>query len=233
MLSLVIPIYNEVRRVASTVEAVRAYLDTLDKPYEIIVVNDGSTDGSEDVLAGIPDISVISYAPNRGKGHAVREGILASKGDIVAFSDVDLSAPIEELSKLLEAVDAGADIAIGSRGLRGSQLGVHQPIYRELGGKALNLVIRLLAVSGIRDTQCGFKLFRGDAARRIFGHCILDGWGFDVEVLYLAKRMGYRIAEVPVRWNHSADSRIRPLQAGLQVMRDLLRIRLHRYPLLG
>lgn len=231
MLSFIIPMYNEERRIASTVESVRTYLDSLDQPYEIIVVDDGSIDGSAAALANTPDVKLISYKPNRGKGYAVRQGMLASQGGVVGFSDVDLSAPIEELAKLLAAVDAGADIAIGSRGLSGSQLGVHQPKYRELGGKSLNLVIRSLAVKGIHDTQCGFKLFRGDLARRVFGQCIINGWGFDVEVLYLARRMGCDIAEVPVRWNHSADSRIHPFRAGLQVIKDLFRIRLHRYPM--
>lgn len=231
MLSLVIPMYNEVGRMAPAFGVVRAYLDASGQPYEIIAVDDGSTDGTSEALAALPDVRAISYKPNRGKGYAVRQGMLASKGDLVAFSDVDLSAPIEELGKLMAAIESGADVAIGSRGLKGSQLGVHQPRFRELGGKSLNLVIQALAVPGIRDTQCGFKLFRGDVARRIFEQCILDGWGFDVEVLYLARRMGYQIAEVPVRWNHSADSRIRPLQAGLQVLKDLFRIRVHRYKL--
>lgn len=229
MLSIVIPMYNEKPRIASSVETIRAYLETLQMPYEIIVVDDGSTDGSAAALADVPDVCVISYQPNRGKGNAVRQGMLAAKGDLVAFSDVDLSAPIEELRKLLDAIESGADIAIGSRALPASQLVVHQPKYRELGGKMLNLVIRALSVKGIHDTQCGFKLFRGEVARRLFAQCILDGWGFDVEVLYLAQRMGYRIAEVPVKWAHSPDSRIHPFRAGLQVIKDLFRIRLHRY----
>lgn len=231
MLSFMIPMYNEKRRIASTVETVRAYLDTLGEPYEIIVVDDGSVDGSSDAVAAIPDVRLISHQPNRGKGYTVREGVLASKGDLVAFSDVDLSAPIEELQKLMYAIRAGADVAIGSRGMKHSKLGVHQPLYRELGGKMLNLVIRTMAAPGIHDTQCGFKLFKGDAARKIFGKCILDGWGFDAEVLYLARRMGYAIAEVPVRWSHCDDSRIHPFRAGMQVLKDMARIRLHRYHL--
>lgn len=233
-LSLIVPAYNEARRIAQTISDVRAYLDSSSyqaSGYEIIVVDDGSTDSTAEILAGIRDIRVISYHPNRGKGCAVRQGMLASNGEYVAFTDVDLSAPIEELDRLFAAIHAGADVAIGSRAVPGSQLIRHQPRYRELGGKTLNLFIRLLAVPGIHDTQCGLKLFRGDLARRVFARCILDGWGFDVEALYLTRKLGARIAEVPVRWSHDADTRIRPLRAGLQVIRDLIRIRLHRYEL--
>jgi len=257
-LSLILPAYNEEKRIAETVSTVRAYLDSpqiwaatpqgsdrtlqgsdrtpegwagtsCPGPYEIIVVNDGSTDSTAEVLSGVPGIQVISYQPNRGKGYAVRQGMLASKGEFVAFTDVDLSAPIEELAKLFDAIRAGADVAIGSRSVPGARLIRRQPRYRELGGKMLNILIRFLAVPGIHDTQCGLKLFRGDLARRVFARCILDGWGFDVEALYLARRLGARIAEVPVRWSHDADTRIRPLRAGLQVVRDIIRIRLHRY----
>ena len=230
-LSLIIPAYNEGSRIAANVETVRAFLETLGKPYEIIVVDDGSTDCTGELLTKLQGVKAISYQPNHGKGYAVRQGVIASRGDFVAFSDADLSAPIDELSKLFDTINAGADIAIGSRALKNSQLVIHQPRYRELGGKALNLVIRMLAVPGIMDTQCGFKLFKGEAARRVFAECILDGWGFDVEVLYLARRIGCRVAEIPVRWSHSADSKIRPLRAGLEVLRDTLRIRLHKYSL--
>ena len=232
-LSLVIPCYNEGFRIADTIDTVTAYLRRLGKSYEIIIVDDGSGD---DTLAkakskaeGRDDIKIITYTPNRGKGNAVREGVLAAEGELIAFTDADLSAPIEELDKLLSAIDEGAAVAIGSRAVAHSEIVVHQPLYREIGGKCLNLIIQLFAVPGIRDTQCGFKIFRGAPAKRIFASSFIDGWGFDIEVLYLARRMGLRIDEIPVRWSHGEGSKISPFRAGLQVLKDILRMRLHVY----
>lgn len=234
-LSLIIPAFNEGDRMASTLETVEAYLRSLGRPFEIIAVDDGSGNGTLQVMrnyAGCSEaVRVISYEQNRGKGYAVRRGMLASHGEYVAFTDADLSAPIDELDKLIAAVEQGSDIAIGSRAVRGSELLIHQPKYRELGGRALNAIIRALAVRGIHDTQCGLKLFRGDSARRIFEQCFIDGWGFDIEVLYLARCLGLSIAEIPVKWAHSADSKIHPFLAGFQVLRDIYRIRAHNYNL--
>ena len=234
-LSLIIPVYNEESRLAFTLNTVGAYLSALGKSYEIIVVDDGSSDDTKKVLreqiARTNNLRIVSYEENCGKGYAVRQGVFASRGDYVMFSDVDLSAPIDELPKLLKAVENSYDVAIGSRAVKGSVITVHQPLYRELGGKGLNLVIRLLAVPGIHDTQCGFKLFRGDVAREIFAKCFLNGWSFDIEVLYLARRLGYSIAEIPVRWAHSEGSKLHPLTAGIRVIKDLIRLRLHHYEL--
>ena len=234
-LSLIIPAYNEAVRMRSTLETVTAYLDTLGHTYEIIAVNDGSTDDTHRfMIEGASEttaLRIVSYEPNRGKGYAVRQGVFASRGEYVAFSDADLSAPIDQLSKLFGAIEKGYDIAIGSRAVKGAEIPVHQPFYRELGGKGLNLIIRLLAVPGIHDTQCGFKLFRGDVAREVFEKCFLTSWGFDVEVLYLARRLGYTIAEIPVIWSHAEGSKIRPIRAGVQLVFDIIRMRAHDYGL--
>lgn len=233
-LSLIIPAYNEERRIGENLALVEAYLDSLRQPCEIIVIDDGSEDRTLEIVRehaqGSTDLRIITYTPNRGKGYAIRQGMFAARGHLVGFSDADLSAPIDELGKLISAIEGGCGIAIGSRAIRGAELLIHQPRYRELGGKLLNLAIRTLAVPGIHDTQCGFKLFKGDAAREIFSRCFLNGWAFDVEALYLARRLGYRIAEIPVRWSHSAESKIKPFRAGLEVIRDIFRIRLHKYP---
>jgi dolichyl-phosphate beta-glucosyltransferase len=233
-LSLVVPAYNEQNRIRDTLSKIAQYLNTTDWSYEIIAVDDGSTDNTYNLMVEaaneLDNLRIVSYHPNRGKGYAVRQGVLASRGSYVAFSDADLSTPIDELSKLFAAIEKGYDIAIGSRTVKGAEIMVHQPLYRELGGKALNVIIRLLAVPGIRDTQCGFKLFTGEAARRIFELCFINGWSFDVEVLYIARRLGYRIAEIPVRWSHAEDSKIKPFRAGLQLLWDIVRIRTkHNY----
>jgi len=232
-LSLVIPAYNEAFRICDTLAKVENYLKAAGESYEIILVDDGSTDGTLEAArvfaSGSESVRIVTYMLNRGKGYAVRQGVMASGGEYVAFTDADLSAPIEELEKLFAAIRKGYDIAIGSRAVRGAELRRHQPYYRELGGKLLNLAIQLLAVPGIKDTQCGFKLFRGDLARKIFSVSLLDGWGFDVEALYVAKQMGFTVAEIPVIWSHAEGSKIRPFSAGLQVLRDLIRIRTHRY----
>lgn len=232
-LSVIIPAYNEESRLSSTLNTVDAYLSGLGKSYEIIVVNDGSSDNTQELLKEqlnkTTALRIISYENNCGKGYAVRQGVFASRGDYIMFSDADLSAPIDELPKLLSAIKDGYDVAIGSRAVKGAVIPVRQPLYRELGGKGLNLIIRTLAVPGIRDTQCGFKLFRGEVARKVFAMCFLNGWSFDVEVLYLSKRLGYTIAEIPVKWAHSEGSKLHPFTAGLKVVKDIIRLRLHHY----
>jgi len=231
-LSVVIPAYNEEARLGDTLERIIAYLRGQGWSFEIIVVDDGSQDRTLEVarakLVDVPH-QVVRNEPNRGKGYSVRRGMLLARGKYVLFSDADLSTPIEEVEKLLTALEEGAEVAIGSRGLAESRIEIHQPWLREHLGKLFNLFIRLFVLGGIRDTQCGFKCFRREVVGPIFQRQTVERWGFDVELLLLARKLGYRIAEVPVRWINSPDTRIRAGRDGLVMVWDALRAkRRHR-----
>ena len=193
------------------------------------MVDDGSGDGTaeraREALAGLPGARVLRFPENRGKGRAVKEGVLAARGRVVLFSDADLSTPIAMLDRLLERLEAGADIVIGSRALAESDVRVHQPRLREALGKLFNAVVRRLLVPGIRDTQCGFKAFRRDAARELFEGLRTEGFCFDVEILAAARRRGLRIEEVPVAWENSKPSAVRVVRGFPRILRDLARIR--------
>jgi dolichyl-phosphate beta-glucosyltransferase len=234
-LSVVIPAYNEALRLPATLRRIHAYLEEAAPDHEIIVVDDGSTDSTAErtleAASELRGIRLINNEVNRGKGYSVRRGVLSSRGQLVLISDADLSTPIEEMEKLLPFVRGGFDFAIGSRGMKESDIAVRQPWHREKMGKTFNLMVRAIAVRGIRDTQCGFKLMRGDAAREVFGKCRLDGFSFDVEVLFVARGLGYKIREVPIRWLDSPSSRVRLLSDPAKMLVDLLRIR--AYQLLG
>ena len=227
-----IPAYNEESRLPATLARVQEYLASSPRPYELVLVDDGSADGTLAVMnaaaAGRPNVRVVALGKNHGKGRAVAAGVAATSGALVLFSDADLSTPIEELAKLEDALAAGADIAVASRALKRSEIVIPQPGTRVLMGKVFNLLVQGLGlVPGVWDTQCGFKLFRGDDARALFGALRTDGFAFDVEVLHRARRCGLRIAEVPVRWSHSAPTKVR-WRHPLQMFRDLLRIRIAR-----
>jgi dolichyl-phosphate beta-glucosyltransferase len=231
-ISIVIPAYNEQARLPETLRRVEQYLQESDWTFhEILVVDDGSTDSTAEAAnafaKGNPNIRVLLNPGNRGKGYSVRHGMLKAQAEWRLFSDADLSTPIEELEKLWCEVARGEqEIAIGSRALDRSLIGVHQPGLRETMGRIFNGVMRAATGLHIADTQCGFKLFRGDVAEEVFSRQTLERFGFDAEVLYIAARRGYQIAEIPVRWNHVEGSKVGML-TGLHAFGELLEIRLN------
>lgn len=231
-LSVVIPCYNEEQRLPSTIEQVQRYLEQHGIAYELILVDDGSLDGTRKVMdeaaARNPAARVVALPANRGKGRALAEGVKVARGAEVLVTDADLSTPIEELEKLEAAMAAGAGVAIASRAVKGSRVEVSQPIYRVLMGKGFNLIVQLVLLPGIWDTQCGFKLFRADVAHPVFAALTTDGFGYDPEVLYLAKRRGVRIAEVPVVWRNSAPTTVMAVRSSLDMFRHVVRIRFRR-----
>jgi dolichyl-phosphate beta-glucosyltransferase len=225
-LSIVIPAYNEALRLPATLARVREHLAARGLAHEILVVDDGSTDGTAAVArAGGDAVRVLRHEANRGKGYAVRRGMLAASSERRLMTDADLSTPIEELARLEAEIDRGFDVAIGSRAVAGARIEVRQPAYREAVGRLFNRLVQALLLPGLADTQCGFKLFTAEAAEAAFGACRLDGFSFDVEALYVVRRRGLRIAEVPVVWRNDAATRV-GLGGGSAAFLDLLRIRL-------
>jgi dolichyl-phosphate beta-glucosyltransferase len=229
-LSIVIPAFNEEKRLPATLDRIDSYLARGGWRFsELLVVDDGSRDGTaavaEAFAARKPFARLLRNPGNRGKGYSVRHGMLEAKGEWALFSDADLSSPIEELEKLWSAAgEARAQVAIGSRALDRSLIGVHQPAFRETAGKVFNLAVRVIAGLPYWDTQCGFKLFETRAARDIFRRQRLERFGFDVEVLFLARRLGYSAIEVPVRWNDVAGTKVSAL-GGLSAFLDPVRVR--------
>jgi glycosyltransferase involved in cell wall biosynthesis len=232
-LSIVIPAYDEEKRLPGTLERITSYLKSGKWKFsEVIVVDDGSRDGTvrmaEEFRARVPSVRVLRNPGNRGKGYSVRHGMMEAKGDWTLFTDADLSTPIEELEKVWTAAqEARAQVAIGSRALNRSLIGVHQPFFRESAGKLFNLAARVVTGLPFWDTQCGFKLFEADAAREIFRRQRLERFGFDVEVLFIARKLGYSTIEVPVRWNDMAGTKVGAV-SGLAAFLDPLRVRLHQ-----
>jgi dolichyl-phosphate beta-glucosyltransferase len=228
-LSVVIPAYNEEQRLPSTIEQIERYLDGQRVPYELILVDDGSTDGTGQVMEEAarrnPRIRLEALARNRGKGRALAAGVAVARGDEVLVTDADLSTPIEELARLEAALKAGAGVAIASRAVSGSRIEIPQPTYRVLMGKVFNIIVQVVLLPGIWDTQCGFKLFRADVAHPVFAAMTTDGFGYDPEVLYLAKRRGVRIAEVPVVWRNSAPTKVMAFRSSLDMFKHVVRVR--------
>lgn len=230
--TLVIPAYNEAGRIGGTLAASAAYLRDAAPGSELVVVNDGSTDDTSRVVREVfaansgCEMRLIEHSPNRGKGAAVRDGLLAGRHDIALFSDADLSTPIEEAPKLIEPIARGEiDVAFGSRALDRNLIGVRQPWRREQGGRVFNLLVRLATGLPFWDTQCGFKAFRMAACRAVVAGGKTDGFGFDVELLFLAHRAGLRLREVPVRWNHHEGSKVHLVHDSVAMLREVLSLR--------
>ena len=227
--SIVIPAYNESARIRTTIEKILGHIQRRDWNAEVLVVNDGSTDDTPQIVqtyaADNPVLHLIDNPGNRGKGYSVRNGMLHARGEVILFSDADLSSPIEEADKLFAAVQGGVDVAMGSRWLRRELQTQRQPLYRQLFGRVFNLALRILLGLHYQDTQCGFKAFSRRAVQSIFPLQHIERWGFDPEILYLAQRFGFRIEEVPVKWAHRDGTRINPLRDGLRMFAELLKIR--------
>jgi glycosyltransferase involved in cell wall biosynthesis len=229
-LSIIIPAFNEERRLPRALSLIREFIEAKRLDAEVIVVDDGSTDGSAAAVHACRDqfssLTLLSTGPrNHGKGFAVRTGMLAARGRIALFTDADLSAPIEEAEKLMSTIEAGADVALGSRHVSRARIEVHQSALREFAGRAFNAAVRLLTGLPYLDTQCGFKAFRMPQCRPLFELQRIEDYGFDPEILFLAQRLGLRCVEVPIRWAHDPHSKIRVLRDGLRMLADLVAIR--------
>jgi len=227
--SIVIPAYNESARLGATLEKVLAYVRAQGWSAEVIVVNDGSRDNTAEIVCAFaekdPILRLVENPGNRGKGYSVRNGMLNARGRLVLFTDADLSSPIEEAPKLFKAIEDGADIAIGSRWLRAELQTQRQPLHRQLFGRIFNLMLRASLGLQFADTQCGFKAFRQAAAQAIFPLQKIERWGFDPEILFLARKFGFKVKEVPVAWGHSGGTRINPVVDGSRMFQEMLRVR--------
>jgi dolichyl-phosphate beta-glucosyltransferase len=227
--SIVLPAYNERERIAGSLDRILAYATRRGWNAEVIVVNDGSSDGTAEIVREYgrkhPALRLLENPGNRGKGYGVRNGMLHARGDILLFSDADLSSPIEEADKLFAAIAKGADVAIGSRWLDRRLQIRKQPLHRQLFGRIFNLALRLILSLQFQDTQCGFKAFTRHSAEAIFPLQKIERWGFDPELLYLARRFGFTVSEVPVAWSHREGTRINPLRDGIRMFGEILKVR--------
>ncbi len=227
-LSIIIPAYNEAERIPQTLFSMDKQLSTVDYSYEILVVNDGSTDATAAVVQNIAkmvkNVKLIDIKTNGGKGGTVRQGMLAAAGKIRLFTDADNSTSIDQFAKMMPLFKEGFDVVIGSRAVRGAELDPPEPVFRQVIGKALNFLIQLFLLPGLWDTQCGFKAFTDEAAERIFPISRISGWGFDFEILALGRKMGYRIKEIPVHWVNDDRSHMK-ISGGLQFLADACKVR--------
>lgn len=233
MISLVIPTFNEEKRLRASLELLVEFLKNFKFDTEIVIADDGSSDKTIEIAKSfegrIKNFKIVGLGKNTGKGFAVNQGFFHSKGDIVIFTDADFSTPIKEVSKLVEPLMTGYDIAIGSRALDRSTVKRHQNIFREMMGRAFNILVRTLTVKGISDTQCGFKGFRREVSQTLFEKQTIWDFGFDVELLYLAQKQGLKIIEVPVLWFNDPRSSVNPIRDSVRAFFDLIKIRLVHY----
>ena len=234
-LTLVIPVYKEHRRMEESLRKIATFVaGTEEVAADAIFVDDGSPDNTSAIINAFiadrddPALRLIRYPVNQGKGHAVKTGVLASEGDLILMSDADLSTPLADWSKLKAAIDAGADVACGSRAVRGAHIGKPPPLHRRLLSRVFNLLVRAAGVHGIRDTQCGFKLFRAPAAKQVFARMRTRRFAFDVEMIALARDLGYRVAEVPVNWDYSGHSTVRIFSSGGRMLLDVFLLAVRR-----
>lgn len=229
MYSIIIPAYNESQRLALSLEKILRHVAEQRWQAEIIVVDDGSTDDTAEIVSQYmrqnSAVRLLKNPGNRGKGYSVRNGMLAAHGDVLLLTDADLSAPIAEAQKLFSAISKGADIAIGSRWKNSHTQTVRQPLYRQFISRIFNLLLRTILALPQKDTQCGFKAFSGHAARAIFPSQKVERWGFDAEILFLARRLNFEVAEIPVQWGHDDRSKIHPLRDGFSIVWDMVRVR--------
>lgn len=228
MISVIIPFYNEENRLPDTLERVLSFFDASGRDYEIILVNDGSTDGTVHSVYNYFDhetVQIIHHEYNAGKGAAIQTGVRHARGDYIFFTDADLSTPINEFARLFSELEKGKDLVIASRALRDSRIITTQPVYRQRIGRIGNVLIQKVLGLPFYDTQCGFKLFRGDVARSLFDQLTIKRWGFDYEVLYLAYKEGYSILEIGVEWHDSQPSRFHPIKDSARCFFDLLKIK--------
>ena len=227
--SIVIPAYNESARIPATLQSVVDCIRQRGWSAEVVVVNDGSSDSTADVVrafaAANPEVRLLENPGNRGKGYSVRSGMLQAHGEVVLFSDADLSAPIEEADGLFNAIAAGADIAIGSRWLETKRQTIRQPFYRQFFGRCFNGVTRFVMGLKFADTQCGFKAFTRAAAQTVFQLQTIERWGFDPEILFIALKRGYRIQEVAVSWAHDERTRMSYLKDGIKMLEEIAIVR--------
>ncbi|HEY3116270.1 MAG TPA: dolichyl-phosphate beta-glucosyltransferase [Chloroflexota bacterium] len=226
-LSVIIPAFNEEQRLPAAIPSLEAHLDQLNLSAEVLIIENGSTDRTFEVADGFAANSSrvrALHLPERGKGRAARHGMLAATGKWLVLCDADFSMPVEYIERLVAALQGGADVAIASREVAGA-VRIGEPWHRHAMGRVFNALVRWLMLPGIQDSQCGFKAFRREAAQDLFAHETIDGWTFDVEVLYMARRRGYRIVEVPIPWRYDASSRVQPVRDTIGMLRELLMLR--------